>query len=115
MNDEIKLNELDVQKLNLKEGDVLMVTVKHEDIDVTSMEQLRNSLGTIFPNNKVAVFAMGSEGYVKFTVASQPQLSYCSDCDCGKKEQVELGKASTNALKTEVKNQLNEEIKNDQS
>lgn len=87
MSDEINIREVEATKLNLQEGDILMVTVNHEDVSNESLAQLKNKLDTLFPNNQIMVFGMGSEGYVKFTVASNPKLSYCSDCDCGKKEQ----------------------------
>jgi hypothetical protein len=91
MNEELKVTEVEATKIDLKQGDVLMVTVKHEDIDLESLNSLREKFIEIFPNNKVMVFGMGSEGYVKFTIASQPKTTYndyCTDCDCGKKEKV---------------------------
>jgi len=89
MSEEIKITELEVQKINLKEGDVLMGTIKHDDVTQESLSMLNDSLKLMFPLNKVALFAMGSEGYIKFTVVSQPDIGYCSDCDCGKKEIIE--------------------------
>jgi len=95
MNEEIKLKELEVQKINLQPGDVLMVTVKHEDIDYSSMQNLRKQLNLAFPDNKVMLFGMGNSGEVKLAVMSSepvapaPSLGYCGDCSCGKKERVE--------------------------
>lgn len=86
MNEELKITDIQATKINLQEGDVLMVTVNHEDLNQESLKHLKDKLDSLFPLNEVMVFGMGSEGYVKFTVASQPKLSYCSDCDCGKKE-----------------------------
>ena len=86
------INQVDVQKLNLAENDVLMITIKYSEITQEALEGLRDSFKNFFPNNKVALFAMGDEGFVKFTVASQPEPtynSYCSDCSCGKKERAE--------------------------
>jgi hypothetical protein len=99
MSDEIKITELEVQKLNLQPGDVLMVTIRHDDVREDDLGGLRNMLRRFFPNNQAMLFAMGSEGYVKFTVASQPETSYtgyCTDCDCGKKERVEAAKQDNN-------------------
>jgi hypothetical protein len=90
--DEIQVS--DATKINLKPGDVLILTVKDDNLDHESLQQLSQSIKKIFPNNKVAVFGLGTEGEVKFHVASveQPVVqSYCSNCDCGKKERAENG------------------------
>lgn len=91
MSNEIKINQIEVQKINLQPGDVLMVTVQHEDVNEEALYALKNTLTGIFPDNKIMLFSMSSEGYVKFTVASQsqPQKNYCEDCDCGKKQEWE--------------------------
>jgi hypothetical protein len=83
---EFKLNELDVQKINLKEGDTLMITIKHEEVDFADLQDLQKQFKNTFPNNKVFLFAMGSVGEVKFAVATTPEVMYCSNCNCGKKE-----------------------------
>lgn len=90
MSNELKINEIEVQKINLQPGDVLMVTVQHEDADEESLYALKNTLTGLFPNNKIMLFSMSSEGYVKFTVASQTQKNYCDDCNCGKKQEWEM-------------------------
>lgn len=95
MSEEITLKEVEVQKLNMQPNDVLMVTVKHDDIDYTSMQNLRKQLNLAFPDNKVMVFGMGSAGEVKLAVmttepvAPPVNLGYCGDCSCGKKERIE--------------------------
>ena len=89
MNNELKINEISVQKINLQPNDVLMVTIQHEDVDENSLHVLKDTLTGLFPNNKIMLFSMASEGYVKFAVASQSQKSYCDNCDCGKKEEWE--------------------------
>jgi hypothetical protein len=92
---ELNITELQVQKLNLKPGDTLMVTVQSDELDEASLDYLSKRLKFFFPNNKVALFGMGMEGYIKFTVASQAETcetspaGYCSNCDCGKRERVE--------------------------
>jgi hypothetical protein len=80
MSDDLTINEVEVQRVNLQPNDVLMVTVNHEDITEHSIEQLREKLKVLFPTNKVMLFAMGPEGYVKFTVATQSEKSYCDRC-----------------------------------
>lgn len=80
---------VEVQKVNLQPGDVLMVTVKNDEVSQDSIDGLRNQLQYVFPENKVFVFAMGTSDDVQLSVVSRPQMSYCDDCSCGKKEQSE--------------------------
>jgi hypothetical protein len=98
---EVKLTEVEVQKINLTQGDVLVCTIKSDEITASSMNHLGEQLRTFFPNNKVIVMGVGSEGDIKFTVAKDAAVSdtksgcgpepanYCSDCSCGKKEAFE--------------------------
>jgi hypothetical protein len=100
---EITLNEIDVRKLNLQPGETLVVTIKSDEITDESLYALRRGLMGYFPNNKVLVLGVGSEGSIDLTVAksvaydeSQAQsncgpgpANYCSDCSCGKKEAYE--------------------------
>ena len=87
---EFRLKELDVQRINLQPGDVLMVTLKHDDINQSSMEALRRQFKVVFPNNRTFIFGMGSDGDVKLAVVNEaPIVSYCNNCDCGKKELAE--------------------------
>lgn len=104
MNEEIKLNEVSVTKLNLSLGDVLIAYIKSDELDAESMNGLGEMLRKAFPGNKVIVMGTGSEGSVNFTVAKDVTLgdtkvigcgttpnSFCSDCSCGKKEAYEKG------------------------
>lgn len=85
---EYHLNELDVQRISLKENDALMVTIKHDDVNQESLQILQNRFKQAFPFNKTFLFAMGTEGDIKFSVVNNPEVLYCSNCDCGKKELV---------------------------
>jgi hypothetical protein len=86
---------VEVQRVGLTPGDVLMVTVKNDDLTQESVDMLRNQLQIVFPNNKVFVFAMKTVDDVQLSIVSQSEnpvascgpVGYCSDCDCGKKEQ----------------------------
>jgi hypothetical protein len=86
---------VEVQRVNLQAGDVLMVTVKNDDLSQESVDMLRKQLQLVFPDNKVFVFAMGTSDDVQLSVVSQSQnpvaecspVGYCNDCDCGKKAQ----------------------------
>lgn len=92
---QVGFDVVEVQRLNLQAGDVLMVTVKNDDLNQASVDALRRQLELVFQNNKVFVFAMGTNDDVQLSVVSQSEnpvassspVGYCSDCTCGKKEQ----------------------------
>lgn len=102
---EITFNEVGLTKINLDKGDVLIAQIKSDEIDMASMNQIGDYLRQTFPNNKVIVMGVGSEGDIKFTVAKDAAVSdtktqqacgpgpanYCNDCSCGKKQAYEQG------------------------
>lgn len=102
MSDEIRFNAVDLLQVNLEPGDVLIATIKSDEIDMSSMNSIGDYLRKTFPNNKVLVMGVGSEGDIKFTVAKDASVSdnkscgpgptnFCSDCSCGKKAAYEKG------------------------
>jgi hypothetical protein len=96
---QIGFDVVEVQRLSLQPDDVLMVTVKNDELSQASVDALRKQLQLIFQNNKVFVFAMGTNDDVQLSIVSEAQLpvascdpvGYCSDCSCGKKEQATGG------------------------
>lgn len=85
---EIKFNEVEVQKLNLQPGEVLIIKVKTEFIDNSQMTTLGQGMRKIFPNNKVIVLSVEPEGSIDLTIAKgseYPETQFCTDCNCGKK------------------------------
>lgn len=104
MSEEKKFNllEVEINKISLQPGDVLLAKCKGPDFeDQETCEALKHSLQSVFPNNKIGVlFMQGNE--IDFSVitqetaqalekASKPEESscnaqnYCVDCNCGKK------------------------------
>jgi hypothetical protein len=81
----VHIKEIEVQKLSLQPGDTLIVTLKHDSISREDLISLRANFVHMFPDNKVALFNVGVTGDLVFSVASQSEVSYCSDCSCGKK------------------------------
>jgi hypothetical protein len=86
---------VEVSRVNLQPGDVLMVTVKNDDLSQESVDGLRKQLQYVFPANKVFVFAMGTSDDINLSIVSEAvgkpvdcadPVSYCSNCNCGKKE-----------------------------
>lgn len=92
---QIGFDVVEVQRVGLQPGDVLMVTVKNDDMDQASLHALQSALREVFSENKVFIFGMGTTDDVKLTVISQEMVAksenvgYCSNCNCGKKERAE--------------------------
>lgn len=95
-NMDIKINEVDVQRLDLQPDEVLIVKVRSDEITGDSLNSLSNGFKSLFPNNKVAVLGVGEEGNIDLTVAKgseYPETQFCSDCSCGKKAAYEGDKS----------------------
>lgn len=100
---DIKFTEVELNRIELNPGEVLIATVKSDELDGDSMSSLAEMLRGVFPNNKVIVMGTGSEGNINFTVAKDALVSdtkvgcgttptnFCTDCSCGKKEAYEQG------------------------
>jgi hypothetical protein len=91
---EITFKEVEVTKLNLQPGEILVATIKSDDVDMASLTTLRGQIQMAFPNNKVFLFGISLDDEVRFSIMkdSTPSCgtqSYCADCNCGKKEQME--------------------------
>lgn len=94
---QIGFDVAELQVIKLEEGDVLSVKLVGDfDEPDQVMESLQAHLAPIFPKNKVMVFTMPSGSDIVFEAIKQPPkgdcsdpVSYCQDCNCGKKEQVE--------------------------
>lgn len=85
--------------ISLKPGDVLAVKLISDDFDENHALSLQEHLSRIFVNNKVMIFTMPNKSDIVFEAikpvpteadCSSP-ASYCSDCNCGKKDQADPG------------------------
>lgn len=95
---DITLKEVEVNKISLKPGDVLVVKMKGEDFDTYHLQGFGENLRQLFPNNKVVVLGMDEGHSIEFeainkdlansAVGCNTDLGYCNDCSCGKKEQI---------------------------
>ncbi len=113
---EIKINEVDVQRLNLQPGEVLIVKVKSDDINEASLNALSQGFKSILTNNKVVVMAVGSEGSIDLTVAKEteyPAVNFCTDCACGKKDAYE-GRQFSAPLTEEERTEIKEILANEE-
>lgn len=100
---EISLNQVEVAKLDLQPGQTLVVTIKSDLVDQHSLDQLGKGFRSYFPDNKIMMLSLGPDDSVQFSAiqertesqslscANSP-VGYCSDCNCGKREQVEGAK-----------------------
>lgn len=96
---EIKINEVEVQKLNLQPGEILVVKVRSDVVRPEDMDILASQFRKLIPGNKVAVLMLGENDNIDLTIAKgseYPEVdkssspcsiaNYCNDCSCGKKE-----------------------------
>lgn len=60
--------------LSLKEGDILTVTIKSDELDETTLKTTLDSFKDLFPNNKVCVMGVGQNDAVHFSVTSEGSL-----------------------------------------
>jgi hypothetical protein len=96
---EITLKEAEVLKINAQPGDVLFFKFKGDEFHNDDVQRLGDRLRALFKNNKIVVFSLPKDHDVELTTikenvttepvdCSQP-TSYCSNCNCGKKERIE--------------------------
>lgn len=95
---ELSLKEVEVQKLNLRPGDSLVVTVRSENVDEFDVQMLAEGFRKRFPGNQIIVLTVGTQDSIGLSVVKAPLIgcasptSYCNDCNCGKREQIEGAK-----------------------
>lgn len=109
MENELKINEIEVTKLNLQPGQILIVKIYADDTSQSDLGHLKHQLKQLFPNNKIMLFALPSGGKIEMDILDtgpivQPAFAdpapspcaeptaYCNDCGCGKKERIEGNK-----------------------
>lgn len=83
---EIKFDVVELQKINLKHGDVLSVKLVSNEFDDNTMLSLREHLQSVFPDNKIMIFTMPKGSDIVFEAVTKNPVNYCADCTCGKKE-----------------------------
>jgi hypothetical protein len=103
MSTEIKINEIDVQKLNMSPGEILVVKLKgNQFLNGDAMNSLQNGLASLLPNNKIVILGIPENHYLEMQVVSGSSESvgcgtepsqYCGDCNCGKRETYEAAQA----------------------
>jgi hypothetical protein len=93
LNEEIRLNMVDVTKISLDLGDVLMVSIKSDSVGPDDLRMLSKGFQRFFPDNQVLVMAVEKNGDIRYSVATTPKpaevaptANFCNDCGCGKKE-----------------------------
>lgn len=65
----------ELKKITLESGDVLSVKLIGDDFDRNTVDSLKRMLVSVFPKNKVIVFAMPAETDILFEVVKQPTES----------------------------------------
>lgn len=104
MDSETKVKELEISKIALELGQVLVVKIFSDDTSQEDLAVLKGQLQSLFPNNRIMLFALPSDGKIEMDVldtrepllmAKEPvslcatPTAYCSNCNCGKKEALE--------------------------
>ena len=100
MENDLKITEVEATRLSLQPGEVLVVKIYADDINEIHLKALKAQLKTLYPDNKIMLFALPIGCKIEMDVldtqapaavasdCSQPN-SYCNDCACGKKERIE--------------------------
>jgi hypothetical protein len=90
MENSIKINEIEVTKINLQPGQILMASVYSDDISQADLSTLRIKLQTLFPDNKVILFGLPVDGKIEMSVidtgvkensGNRPgPVAHCNNC-----------------------------------
>lgn len=92
---EITLKQVEVNKLSLEPGDILVVKIKSDFVDTKDSAQIKRQFETILEGyeTQVVVFNMSLTDEVSFDILRENKDNKdisCSDCSCGKKESCEV-------------------------
>jgi hypothetical protein len=92
------IDEVKLTRIQLKPGEVLSVRIYSDAVDEMNLAMLKRQLTSIFPENRIMLFCLPTDGRMEIEViAPEAQetgscalpTSYCNDCSCGKKERIE--------------------------
>jgi len=102
---DIRISEAEISKINLSQGDTLIVKFTDDTgtISASDLDNLKEGLQNIFPNNKVVVLLLPTGSKMEMDIVQQVisqmqpakelelncgpgPMDYCSTCACGKKE-----------------------------
>lgn len=91
---EITFKEVEVQKLNLQPGEVLIVQLRGEEFTNSEpeMDTLKRGFQGVFPNNRIILLAMPADHNIDLTVASEseyPTCDGCTECHCDNEQETE--------------------------
>jgi len=101
MENELKIKELEITKISLLPGQILAVKIFSDDVSQADLGMLRAQMKSLFPNNKIMLFALPTGGKIEMDIldTNPPKVtasscgpeptSYCNNCSCGKKEAFE--------------------------
>ena len=103
---EIKAVEIEISKVKLEPGQVLVVKVFADDTSQYDLALLKEQLKVYFPKNKIMLFSLPVGSKIEMDVldtsvspliAKEPTVNlcgpeptaFCNNCGCGKKEAFE--------------------------
>jgi hypothetical protein len=72
MENEIKIDEVQVTRLNLEPDEVLVVKVKSDRLNQANMEMLADQFRALLPDNNVVVLGMNLSEDIQLTTMGKP-------------------------------------------
>ena len=94
----MEIKELIVNRIKPEAGEVLAITVRGDNFNMAALDHLKDQIQELFPDNPILLLGIRGEDEVKFhlinasiTTSAPKTQSYCTDCNCGKKEGIENG------------------------
>lgn len=64
---EIQINEVEVNKLTLAPGDILVVKIKSDEIEQSDIQAFGDRFKKLLPNNHVVVLGIDTTGDIQLT------------------------------------------------
>lgn len=68
---ELNFKAVEMTKLDLKDGEVLAITIKSDDMDGDTIKAIRDGVNAVFPNNRVLIFGLSLGDEIRFSSVSE--------------------------------------------
>lgn len=73
------IKEIETTKLNMQEGEVLVITIKSDGVKLEDIESIREGFKKRFPANDVLVLAVAVEDSIELSVVSAEKAKELGD------------------------------------
>lgn len=79
---EIKINEVEVTKLNMQPGEILVIKIKNDHMDQSDLQLFKDGFKKLLPNNQVVVLGIDTSGDIQLTtIAKSDNVELTSNQD----------------------------------